>query len=297
MHKLRISAISFLNTAPLMWDFDCGQLPGHDQAPALLPVSPELARDFEVNYTIPSSCADALRAGTADIGIIPVAAYAGIPELVIVPDVAIAARGPVRSILLVSKVPLEQVRTLAADNSSRTSVALAKVLFHRWFGRVPEFLPALPQVDSMLARCDAALVIGDPALRIDRSRLLSWDLAEEWQRLTGKPFVFAFWAVRLAALRQVRPELDVAAVFRQSRDHGLATHNLAVIARQWAACVGLSEAGVIDYLTHNIHYSLDKECLAGLELFFQYAVECGAIPNPPQPLRFMGTLRDVLSVL
>ena len=296
MRKLRISAISFLNTAPLMWDFDRGRLPG-GAGPAQVPVEPELARDFEVEYTIPALCADALRAGTADIGIIPVASYAEIPDLAIVPEVTIAAQGPVRSILLVSKVPLAEVRTLAADNSSRTSVALARVLFTRWFGRAPEFVPAEPQVESMLARCDAALVIGDPALQIDRSRYLSWDLAEEWQRLTGKPFVFAFWAVRLAALRQTRPDLDVATVFRDSRDHGLEARSLAVIAREWSSHVGLNEAAIIQYLTRNIYYSLDDKCIAGLELFFRYAVECGAIAGPPQPLRFMGTLRGALATL
>jgi chorismate dehydratase len=294
MRKLRVSAISFLNTAPLMWDFDEGRMPGET---AVAPKLPGLARDFEVEYTIPARCAEALRAGTADIGIIPVAAYAEIPELAIVPEVAIAATGPVRSILLVSKVPLDQIRMLAADSSSRTSVALTRVLFMRWFGHAPEFVSAEPQVESMLAGCDAALVIGDPALRIDRSRYLSWDLADQWQRLTGKPFVFAFWAVRMAALREAREGLEVAAVFRESRNRGLAAGSLAVIAREWSSRVGLSEAEVVDYLTRNIHYSLDEECLAGLELFFRYAAECGAIPQLPQPLRFMGTLQDALSVL
>jgi chorismate dehydratase len=297
MRKLRISSISFLNTAPLMWDFDLGKPPGSGAAWARMAGSPELARDFEVEYTVPALCADALRAGTVDIGIIPVAEYAGIPDLVIVPDVAIAATGPVRSILLVSKVPLAEIRTLAADSSSRTSVALARVLFARWFGRIPDFVPAEPQVDSMLACCDAALVIGDPALRIDRSRQLSWDLAEEWQRLIGMPFVFAFWAVRLAAMREARHGLDVASVFGESRDHGLEARNLAVIARQWSSRVGMSDAAVIAYLTRNIHYSLDEKCLAGLELFFRYAVDCGAIASPPQPFRFMATPRGALATL
>ena len=115
MPRLRVSAISFLNTAPLMWDFDHG----------------ELRREYEVDYTLPAICAEMLRAGTADIGIIPVAAYASIPDLVVIPDIAIAARGPVRSILLISKVPVEQMRRVAVDTSSRTSVALLQVLFNR----------------------------------------------------------------------------------------------------------------------------------------------------------------------
>ncbi len=282
MRKLRISAISFLNTAPLMWDFEHGVPPNG----AAHLDAPELARDFEIEYTVPSQCAEALRAGTADMGIIPIAAYASIPELVIIPDVAIAAKGAVRSILLVSRAPLAEVRTLAADTASRTSAALAKVLFHRWCARIPEFMPAEPKLDAMLARCDAALLIGDPALRVDRSQHQSWDLADEWQRLTGKPFVFAFWAVRLAALREMRPELDLEAVFQQSRDHGLQPASLEAIARNWSARVGLSELEVVEYLTRNVHFSLDEDNLAGMELFFRYAAECGAIEQAPA-LRFL----------
>jgi chorismate dehydratase len=308
MRKLRVSAISFLNTAPLMWDFEHGCPPSADEPGPRAHQSTaatkqgnqsagySLRTDFEVSYTIPSQCAEALHAGTADIGIIPVAAYASISDLVIVPDVAIAARGPVRSILLVSKVPLEQIRTLAADNSSRTSVALGRVLFHRWFKRVPSFEPAEPKLESMLACCDSALLIGDPALRVDRSRYLTWDLADEWIQLTGKPFVFAFWAMRLAALREARPGLDVSTVFQKSRDHGLRPDSIAAIAQAWSPRVGLSPTAVCEYLTQNVHYWLDQQCIAGMDLFFRYAVECGAIPSTP-PRRFLGTLRSALAEL
>src|SRR5947209_9190275 len=143
MQRLRVSAISFLNTAPLMWDFDHGPL----------------RREYEVDYTLPSVCAEMLSAGTADIGIIPVAAYGSIPDLVVIPDVAIAARGAVRSILLISKVPLEQIKSVAVDTSSRTSVALLQVLFNRYYGRatsLPNFQPMRPKLKPMLAACDAA---------------------------------------------------------------------------------------------------------------------------------------------
>jgi chorismate dehydratase len=303
MRKLRISAISFLNTAPLMWDFEQGLPPVTGNANAGVNVFPQgvgshvsgtpLAGDFEVEYTIPSHCADLLRAGEADIGIIPAATYASIPDLAIVPDVAIAAKGPVRSILLISKVPREQIRTLAADISSRTSVALTRVLFHHWCKRAPEFVPAEPHLESMLARCDAALLIGDPALRVDRSRHHTWDLAEEWQQWTGKPFVFAFWAVRRAALAETRPELDIAAVFQSSRDHGVEPKHLSFIAETWSSHVGVSPAEICDYLTRHIYFWLDDECRAGLELFFHYAAECVAIPPPP-PLRFLETARFLL---
>src|ERR1700722_4777266 len=118
MKRLRISAISYLNTAPLMWDFEHG----------------EAAANFDIAYTIPSACARALAEGMADIGIIPAAAYTTTPDLLIVPDVAIAARNEVRSILLVSKMPLDRVRAVAMDTSSLTSVALTKILFAKWLG-------------------------------------------------------------------------------------------------------------------------------------------------------------------
>jgi chorismate dehydratase len=250
MKRLRISAISYLNTAPLMWDFEHG----------------EAGAAFDISYTVPSGCAAELAAGTADVGIIPAAAYAAISGLAILPGVAIASRRPVRSILLVSKVPLEQVRSVALDTSSLTSVALTKVLFAKWWGAGQTFASVAPDVESMLKEHDAALVIGDPALKVERSRYLSYDLAEEWIRFTGKPFVFAFWAVRQAALDCAAPVSDLAGVFQASRDHGLRADNLRQIAREWGPRLGLSEADVISYLTENIYYELDAACLEGLRL-------------------------------
>ncbi len=268
MRRLRISAISYLNTAPLMWDFE------HS----------EVGRQFDISYTLPSGCARALAAGEADIGIIPAAAYAQIPGLQILPDIAIASRRAVRSILLVSKVPIENVRTVALDTSSMTSVALTKVLFEKWLRGVPTYTPMEPEIGSMLARCDAGLVIGDPALQVNRSRYHTLDLAEEWIRYTGKPFVFAFWAVRGDALREADPSLDLATVFRESRDHGLLESSLTSIAREWSARLKLSEDDTRSYLTQHIHYQLDAECVDGLRLFYRYAAEIEALPAAPELL-------------
>ncbi|HYK50332.1 MAG TPA: menaquinone biosynthesis protein [Terriglobales bacterium] len=275
MKRLRISAISYLNTAPLMWDFDHG----------------EAGSGFDISYTVPSQCAADLAAGAADIGIIPAAAYASVPGLVILPGVAIASKSPVRSILLVSKVPLEKIRSVALDTSSLTSVALTKVLFARWWGQGRTFAPMRPDVEAMLQKHDAGLLIGDPALKVDRSRYFSYDLAEEWIRLTGKSFVFALWAVRQAALADASPSLDLAGMFQESRDHGLQAGNLQRIAREWAPRTGLSEAGVTTYLTENIYYELDAACLDGLQLFYRYAKECGALPAAPS-LRFLDTAKS-----
>jgi chorismate dehydratase len=271
MSRLRISAISYLNTAPLMWDFEHG--------------NSEVGGDFDISYTLPSACAQALAKGTADIGIIPAAAYAEIPGLQLLPEVAIASRRAVRSILLVSKVPVEQVRTVALDTSSMTSVALTKILFEKWMGGGRTFTAMAPDLDKMLAEHDAGLLIGDPALKVDRSKYHALDLAEEWIRHTGKPFVFAFWAVRTAALREASPSLDLPAVFQNSRDHGLQPSGLNQIAREWAPRLGLTEADVRSYLTQNIHYQLDAGCLEGLQLFYKYATEIGALPVAPE-LRF-----------
>ena len=270
MKRLRISAISYLNTAPLMWDFEHGDA-GSSAARSA----------FDISYTIPSQCAASLREGSADIGIIPAAAYTSIPDLAILPRVAIASRRAVRSILLVSKVSLEKIETVALDTSSMTSVALTKVLFAKWWGGRRTFSAMAPDIEQMLKKHDAGLVIGDPALKIDRSRYITCDLAEEWIRLTGKPFVFAFWAVRQAALKDLSRDLDLAAVFQESRDHGLLPGSIDRIARKWAPRLGLSGEHVKSYLTENIHYFLDPDCLSGLQLFYNYAQECGALPSAP----------------
>jgi chorismate dehydratase len=280
MSRLKISAISYLNTAPLLWDFE------HGEAGAGI--------EFDVSYTTPSACAEALRTGTADIGIIPAAAYATVPDLVIIPDVAIAARRAVRSILLVSKLPVDslskeqwaaQVRTVALDTSSLTSVALAKILFAKWLGGAREYKAMAPDLDMMLSACDAALLIGDPALQVDCSRYFTIDLAEEWVARTGKSFVFAFWAIRKQALAG-RNGRAIAEVFKTSRDHGLSPKNLEAIAQEWAPRLGLTVEVVRVYLTHNIHYYLDPPCLEGLEFYYRLAAEAGALPQAPE-LRFV----------
>jgi chorismate dehydratase len=272
MPGLRISAISFLNTAPLMWDFEHG----------------DAAKDFSIEYTIPSECAAALAANEADIGIIPAVTYAEIPGLVILPNIAIASKDWVRSILLVSKKPMGEIRTVAADTSSRTSVALTQVLFTKFFGGPRELTPHPPQLEAMLRAQDAALLIGDAALQVPRDTDYHvYDLAHIWREKTGLPFVFAFWAVRLDALNRKPNDLTLTKVFQASRDQGLEPQNLDVIAKEWAPKLGLSEDDIRSYLTSNIHYYLDRENHSGLKLFLLYAHEIGLIPNVPE-LRFLG---------
>lgn len=267
---MRISAISYLNTAPLMWDFEHG-------------TSGKL---FEIGYTVPSQCAAEVAKGSADIGIIPAAAYASVPSLSILPGVAIASTRPVRSILLVSQKPMDEIRRVALDDSSLTSVALLKILFRRLWGGERQYTSSSPQLQTMLQDHDAALLIGDPALKVNRSKYRTWDLAEEWIRLTAKPFVFAFWAVRNSVLQQ--STLDLATIFQDSRDHGLLPENLDRIAEMWAPRLKMNEDDARAYLTTNIHYFLDDSCLEGLDLFYRYAAECNVLSRAPE-LRFAET--------
>ena len=256
-----------------MWDFEHGTE----------------GEKFVIEYTIPSQCAIALAANRADIGIIPAVTYAEIPGLVILPNIAIASKGRVRSILLVSKKHIEDVRTVATDTSSRTSLALTQILFAKFLGGHREFTPHAPELKEMLKHHDAALLIGDSALQISMhdSQYHLYDLGHDWRRLTGKPFVFAFWAVRMDALHRQPAGMNLIETFQQSRDHGLLPMNIEVLAAEWAPKLGITEAEVATYLTENIHYHLDRENHAGLQLFLTYAQEVGLIPAVPE-LRFLG---------
>ncbi|HEY6348866.1 MAG TPA: menaquinone biosynthesis protein [Candidatus Angelobacter sp.] len=282
MPQLRISAISYLNTAPLMWDFENGE------------TAEALKQHFQFSYTIPAQCADELKAGSADIGIIPAAAYTTIPDLVIVPEVGIASKNRVRSILLVSKVPLDKIRNVATDNSSRTSTALVQIFLKKFVGLDPGFTPQKPDLQEMLRWHDAGLLIGDIALQAQTAGRYVYDLAEEWRRWTYLPFVFAFWAVRKTALATVGKGLNIAQVFQQSRDNGL--RHVPEIAQAWAGRLNLPAESVREYLTSNIDYSLDDGNLRGLRLFYRYAEECNVLPRAPE-LQFLDQTQQVAGSL
>ena len=192
--RLRVAAIRFLNPAPLMWDFE------HP------PLNTELAQRYDIQWMLPAQCADELASGAADIGLVPIAALATTPGLRILPGCTIASKGKVRSLLLVRRAnqPLADLRTVAADIASRTTIAYAHILFHKWENPNVPFLPMTADLDAMLDRADAAILIGDPALmaleeranRFERTgeELVYHDLAQEWKTLTGLPFVSAVWA-------------------------------------------------------------------------------------------------------
>lgn len=220
---------------------------------------------FDLDFRLPSACADQLAAGQADIGIVPCFELTR-QDLEIIPGTGIACHGAVRTILLVSRCPASEIRTLATDTSSRTSVQLARVLLERRFGATPQLIPHPPDLDAMLRAADAALIIGDPALHID-PLTLPWhvyDLGAEWLELTGLPMVFAVWAGRPDA---VTP--DLADVFRGSYRYG-SEHMDEIVAAESAAR-GFHPGVVREYLTHYIVHELGPREYEGMNLFLEYA--------------------------
>lgn len=268
-----------------MWDFE------H------FPARERLAKRYAIHLAMPSQCAAELADGTADIGLVPVAAYATTPGLEVIPGCAVASLDCVRSILLVVKHPdgIGAVRRVAADTASRSSNAYAQILFRKFYSVNPDFIACPPSLDSMLQDCDAAVLIGDPALlaledkdaRTARTgeHLEYFDLAHLWKQHTGLPWVSAFWAVRpKAILDSGLRSRDVVDDFLRSRDHGM--KHVEDLVREWAPRISVPPDTIRTYLSHNIHYVLDDSCLAGLELFFRYAEECGVLPSAP-PLRLV----------
>jgi len=246
----RIAASSYLNTAPLIWSFIYGSQRE----------SVQLFTD-----TAPARCAEMLARDEVDAALVPVIEYHRLPNVAIVPDVCVGSRSAVRSVVIASRVNnLKKVRRVALDNSSRTSVALVKIIFREFLGFEPEWETSPPDLKSMLARADAALIIGDPAMKIPRDKFRVFDLATLWHDYTGLGFVFAMWMVRTSNATVVR-----ANDFAGARDEGLA--HLEEIAAQHADRIGLSRNEIRDYLTRNIAFQMDEEMKKGLQLYFDLA--------------------------
>jgi chorismate dehydratase len=290
--KLRITSVEYLNTAPLVWGFTEGPL----------------ADKYDLSFAVPSECAEALRRQDTDIAIIPSIEYLSMEDIVVLPEMAITAKREVRSILVVAKKPIEMAKRFALDTSSRTSVALTRMLAQERWNIQPEFIAAPPVPPEMLKEADAALVIGDPALSIALKLeglasqppseeccqgdpddmpvpgfeiLFVYDVAHEWREMTGKPCVMALWAGRRDA---VTPE--VVADFQASKRYGLG--RVREIAQAASMKLDLPPRPLERYLTENINYDLDAENLAGLQLFFEKASAMGLAP-PPRALEFAGT--------
>jgi len=262
--RVRVAAVSYLNSAPLVWGLDKG---------------PHCSR-FEVEVMLPSRCADELREGRFQAGIIPSIEYQRIPNLKIVPGLCIGSSGPVRSVMLIARCPIKDIRSVALDTSSRTSACLLQILLKRHFQIAPRLVPHAPDISAMLRDCEAALMIGDPALASDFPGREVHDLADRWREMTGLPFVFAFWAVR----REVASE-GLAKAFQESTAYAM--EHLEEIVREESARTGLSPALVHTYLTENIDFKLEGQNLEGLQRFYAIAHELQLIDHL-KPLEFIG---------
>ena len=242
---MRVSAVSYLNTWPLVWGFLRGPQRGL----------------FDFQFDLPSQCATALASGEVDVGLVPCAELDRL-GLDFLPDLGIACEGPVRSIYLISKKPFAEIRTLAADSGSRSSVALSRILLAERYGVTPHYVSHMPDLEAMLAACDAALIIGDPALRLDPATIpySLLDLGEEWVSWSGLPMVFAVWAGK-----RVHLTAPVGEAFLASWQWGRT--RIDEMAKRAQTELGFDETLAREYLTKHIVYPLTSRHLEGLSLY------------------------------
>ena len=251
---IRLGAVSYLNTRPLVYGLD------------------RQGDRFSVRFDVPAQCAALLHANEVDLGLMPSIEYIG-HDYRIVPGVSIASEGPVASVAIFSKVAAERMRSIALDISSRASQALLRVLCARWFAIAPDFINMSPDLQQMLRRCDAALVIGDNALFTNHEALglEKIDLGEEWSSMTGLPFVYAFWAGRPGAVSVG----DIAAL-QDARDKGLGA--TATIGQQSYPDSPEKAARADRYLREDVRYALGEREQQGLRRFYELAAEVGVVP-------------------
>jgi chorismate dehydratase len=259
MSVTRLGAVDYLNARPLVF--------GLERRTDL----------FSLRYDVPSACAALLHGGAIDVGMIPSIEYQrGADDYRIAPGLGIVSDGPVASVAIFTTRPVEQLRCIAVDTSSRTSTALTGLLCLEVFGIDPDFVPMPPSIDAMLTRCDAALVIGDPALYLDHAArgLQKIDLGEQWRRLTDLPFVWAFWAGRPGALSG-----DAVSALEDARDAGVAASDDIADAYCGPERAAVGRA----YLRDNIRYTLDERAVAGLEKYYALAGKHGVIERVRPP--------------
>ena len=260
MSFTRLGAVGYLNARPLVY--------GLEDDPSR----------FALRFDVPSTCAELLHAGTIDLGMIPAIELFARPDYAIVPGASIASEGPVASVAVYTDRPTGSIRSIAVDNSSRTSVALLKVLCAERFGISPTFSTFAPDLATMLAACDAALIIGDLALFTDHEAagLRKIDLGEEWTAMAGLPFVWAFWAGRVSAAPP-----DVIAALNEARDRGVAASD--ALAREYVRNDPTRVPLAMRYLREHIQYGLGPRCRSGLQRYYQLAAAHGIVPGPAEP--------------
>ena len=248
---LTVAASTYLNSAPLVWSFLHG--PKHEH--------------LKFHDAVPAQCAQLLREAVVDVALIPVIEYQRIPNISLIANVCVGSKTEVRSVLLVSKLAnIEQIQSIALDESSRTSAALLKIIFREFLKRDPSSRTSSPDLHDMLSANDAALIIGDPAMTFSREGLHVWDMAALWRKYTGLGFVFAMWAIRNDATSQAKQVDFVAA-----RDEGVA--RIEEIVDYYLSRIPLSREELTTYLTNNISFHLDDSMRAGLRLYFELAAK------------------------
>jgi chorismate dehydratase len=260
---LRLGAVSYLNTKPLVYGLEA------------------VPEQFDIRFDVPAKCATLLHEGNVELGLIPAIEFLrGTENYWIVPGVAIASEGDVASVAVFSTKPIDQVESIALDLSSRTSVALTRIMCAKRWGIAPAFTPAEPDLAAMLERADAALVIGDPAMAIDAPALglQKIDLGGEWHALTGLPFVYAMWTGRQGVASAAQ-----CAALRAAREQGEA--NLPKIAEVAGEGDAVRTSQALRYLRDNLKYGLGEREAAGLRRFHELGVEVGLAPAL-KPLNF-----------
>ncbi|MEZ5331236.1 MAG: menaquinone biosynthesis protein [Thermoanaerobaculia bacterium] len=258
---LRVGIVDYLNSRPLAWGFLTGRMPA----------------ELEASYHPPARVADLLAAGEIDVGLVPSIEVQRIPGLEVLPGMGVCASHEVRSVLLVSRCEPGEIRRLALDRNSRTSAALVRILLADVWGVDPAVVTVPADLESMLADADAALIIGDPALRVDRSAYRVLDLAAGWRGLTGHPFVFAVWAVRAGV-----ETAELGELFHRSLALGLA--EIDRIVTEAAAELDLPRGEMREYLTSNLGYRLGEDELQGLLEYYRRAASHGLLEEV-RPLR------------
>ena len=253
---VRIGAVGYLNARPLTWALDR---------------SPDR---WLVRYDVPSVCAALLHGGETDLGLIPSIEYLQSPDYRLVPGVGIGSRGPIASVALYTRVPVEEIRTIALDTSSRTSVSLIKVLCRHRFRITPHFVPHGPDLAGMTRTHDAGLLSGDPACDADHVALglTKVDLGEEWTAMTGFPFVYAAWTGRPGAVTA-----DEVRALQAAQAEGV-TNRQAIAAEYGRGDAGRAARAAV-YLRDNVKYGLGPDEAAGLQTFLDYAAELGLAPR------------------
>ena len=236
---------------------------------------------------MPARCAEMLNRKEVEGALIPVIEYQRIPGIRLVPDVCVGSRKSVRSVVLVSKKDtLGNIRSVALDASSRTSVVLLKIIFREFLHREPQWKACKPDIDQMLNENDAALLIGDPAMTLNRAELHVFDMATLWQQYTGKGFIFAMWALREDSLKHCG-HID----FTAARDEGL--KQIDKIVSHYERHIPLPRKELTTYLTENINYQIDKRMEEGLRLYFNLAFKHGLIEERKiTPIRKYSVLID-----